>query len=119
RGGFATAAASLRRMPAVLGDDGQPTTIVSDVSGAANRSPERVAATLRESLPRLLLAGSPVDPGDHLRPGRDHRSVGGARPRLRRPPGRRAVPRRPFDLDVQRVLAAPSRLPLGARSPAR
>ena len=71
-------------------------------------------AALRESILRLLLAGPPRGPRDHLPAG--NRAADRAR-RPRRPGRARDRPARPRgarDLDPDRVLAAPQVLPLGA-----
>ena len=60
---------SLCGHPAVLGGDGQLLQS-SAMAPGANRATERLAAAVREPLPRLLLARPPVDPGGHLRAGR-------------------------------------------------
>ena len=61
----------------------------------------------------------PADPGDRLRAGRRRDGVAGDRPRLRALATRPADARRGRHLDADRVLAAPARLPLGARQRAR
>ena len=82
----------------------------------AHRAAQRLAAAVREPLPRLLLARPSGDPGGRLRPGHRRLRLAGRRRRLQRRRVGRLVRDRPPDLDPDRVLAAPARLPLGARS---
>src|SRR5581483_3427322 len=85
----------------------------------ANRPLARVPAALREPVPGLLLPAPPLAAAPHLPPRRGRDDLARRRPRLRRPgPDRARGGGRPA-LDPDRVLAAPARLPLGARPSAR
>jgi hypothetical protein len=90
-------------------------TMQMDGGSQAHRRPGRLAAALRERIPQLLLAGPPGDPRGRLRAGDRRRRVARPRPRPDGLGGGAAQSRWRRDLDADRVLAAPARLPLGAR----